>query len=213
MPHDYGVCALKPGSCSYWSPIKAVLCNKRSHGSEKPAHNRRVDNWEEPTRRPRPRAAKNKEINNLLLINSEEESLIQEKNIILLAINNYQKEEERFESVINDLLVTFSHENLNINKENINVVVSELIRKYQNLNDNYQNEELDILKQKVKEGVDVAFGGITPLALIIGFLAAFISGCIACKWMIAVVKRGKLIYFAYYCLAAGVFTLVYSFLI
>lgn len=90
----------------------------------------------------------NKEINNLLLINSQEESLVQEKNIILLAINNYQKEEERFESVINDLLVTFSHENLNINKENINVVVSELIRKYQNLNDNYQNEELDILKQK-----------------------------------------------------------------
>lgn len=67
--------------------------------------------------------------------------------------------------------------------------------------------------EMVKEGVDVAFGGITPLALIIGFLAAFISGCIACKWMIAVVKRGKLIYFAYYCLAAGVFTLVYSFLI
>lgn len=66
--------------------------------------------------------------------------------------------------------------------------------------------------EMVKEGIDVAFGGITPTALIIGFLAAFISGCIACKWMISVVKRGKLIYFAYYCLAVGLFTLIYSFI-
>ena len=61
-----------------------------------------------------------------------------------------------------------------------------------------------------KEGIDVAFGGISSSSLIIGFLAAFISGCIACKWMISIVRKGKLIYFAYYCLAEGVFTLIYS---
>ena len=37
---------------------------------------------------------------------------------------------------------------------------------------------------------------IAPISLISGFLAAFIVGCIACKWMINIVKRGKLIYFA-----------------
>lgn len=59
-------------------------------------------------------------------------------------------------------------------------------------------------------GVSEAFGGISPIALIVGFLAAFISGCIACKWMISIVRRGKLIYFAYYCLAAGIVAIAMS---
>lgn len=44
---------------------------------------------------------------------------------------------------------------------------------------------------------------IPTVALIVGFLAAFISGCFACKWMIAFVKRAKLIYFAIYCAIVG----------
>ena len=61
-----------------------------------------------------------------------------------------------------------------------------------------------------KVGISASFGGISPTALIVGFLAAFISGCIACKWMISIVKRGKLIYFAYYCLAVGAATIILS---
>ena len=38
-----------------------------------------------------------------------------------------------------------------------------------------------------------AFGGIDMMPLAIGFIAAFVSGCIACKWMINIVKKGKLI--------------------
>lgn len=45
--------------------------------------------------------------------------------------------------------------------------------------------------------------GIPVLSLVLGFLAAYISGCLACKFMIQIVKRGKLIYFAIYCLIAG----------
>ena len=52
--------------------------------------------------------------------------------------------------------------------------------------------------------------GISTGALVAGFLAAFISGTLACKWMINIVKKGKLIYLAYYCLAAGLFTIIYS---
>lgn len=50
---------------------------------------------------------------------------------------------------------------------------------------------------------------IGMLPLIVGFLAAFISGCFACKWMIALVKKCKLIYFAIYCALAGLFVLLF----
>ena len=68
---------------------------------------------------------------------------------------------------------------------------------------------LDIV-EIAKNGVETTFGSISPWALTAGFLAAFVSGCIACKWMISIVRRGKLIYFAYYCLAAGIFTIILS---
>jgi len=44
---------------------------------------------------------------------------------------------------------------------------------------------------------------IGTLPLLIGFAAAFISGLLACSWMIKIVKKGKLIYFAIYCLIIG----------
>ena len=44
---------------------------------------------------------------------------------------------------------------------------------------------------------------IGTLPLIVGFFAAFFSGLIACKWMINLVKRGKLIYFSLYCFVIG----------
>ena len=47
-------------------------------------------------------------------------------------------------------------------------------------------------------------------SLIVGFIAAFVSGCIACKWMIALVKKCKLIYFAIYCAIVGAIALYCS---
>ena len=55
-----------------------------------------------------------------------------------------------------------------------------------------------------------AFGGIDALPLTVGFIAAFVSGCLACKWMINIVKKGKLIYFGIYCAIAGAVTLICS---
>ena len=49
--------------------------------------------------------------------------------------------------------------------------------------------------------VSSATVGIVPLA--VGFLASFIVGCIACKWMLSIVKKGKLVWFAAYCLIVG----------
>jgi undecaprenyl-diphosphatase len=45
--------------------------------------------------------------------------------------------------------------------------------------------------------------GIGILPLIVGFFAAFISGLFACKWMIKIVNKGKLIYFAIYTFVIG----------
>jgi undecaprenyl-diphosphatase len=45
---------------------------------------------------------------------------------------------------------------------------------------------------------------IPTLSLVVGFIAAFISGCFACKWMISMVKKCKLIYFAIYCAIVGI---------
>ena len=70
---------------------------------------------------------------------------------------------------------------------------------------------LDTIKA-AKEGFSAAFGDLSVMALVVGFVAAFVSGIAACKWMIGIVRRGKLIYFAYYCVAVGAVTLAYHFI-
>lgn len=56
------------------------------------------------------------------------------------------------------------------------------------------------------------FGDVSTIALVVGFVAAFVSGCLACKWMINIVKKGKLIYFGIYCAIAGAVTIICSLL-
>lgn len=68
-------------------------------------------------------------------------------------------------------------------------------------------------KEMAEKGISEAMGGISPLALIIGFLAAFIFGCIACKWMINLVKKGKLIWFAVYCAIVGILTIALPYIL
>ena len=60
---------------------------------------------------------------------------------------------------------------------------------------------------KIVKGAAAGTSDISVLSLVVGFLAAFISGCVACKWMINIVKKGKLIYFAIYCAIAGAVTI------
>ena len=52
-------------------------------------------------------------------------------------------------------------------------------------------------------------GDVGAAALVAGFLGAFVVGCLACKWMINLVKKGKLVWFAVYCLAMGVVCLLW----
>ena len=49
---------------------------------------------------------------------------------------------------------------------------------------------------------------IDAMSLIIGFIAAFIAGFIACKWMITIVRKGKLTFFAVYCFIIGTIAII-----
>ena len=70
-------------------------------------------------------------------------------------------------------------------------------------------EALLDVKDMIEVGFGEAMGGLSPVAAIVGFLAAFISGCFACKWMINLVKKGKLIWFAVYCVIIGVVAIIF----
>lgn len=66
------------------------------------------------------------------------------------------------------------------------------------------------LKDMIKMGMSEAMADISPLALAVGFVAAFVTGCLACKLMINLVKKGKMIWFAVYCAVAGVAVLIWQ---
>lgn len=57
---------------------------------------------------------------------------------------------------------------------------------------------------------EVGSSSIAISVLVAGFLAAFVSGWLACKWMINIVKRGKLLYFAIYCALIGTVAVIFG---
>lgn len=71
-----------------------------------------------------------------------------------------------------------------------------------------------ILGKVAKDLLDDGFNNLTidTLPLIIGFISAFVTGVLACTWMIQLVKKSKLSYFAIYCAVVGVVALGVSFM-
>ena len=62
---------------------------------------------------------------------------------------------------------------------------------------------MDILKGEVVS--ELGWG-----TMLVGFIASFVIGCLACKWMLEIVKKQKLLYFAVYCAIVGVFAIIYG---
>lgn len=54
----------------------------------------------------------------------------------------------------------------------------------------------------------VSMATLDPTPLIIGTLAAFAAGLAACKWMLAIVRKGNIAWFSVYCLVAGVVAII-----
>jgi len=66
-----------------------------------------------------------------------------------------------------------------------------------------------ILGKMAKDLLDGDFSGAVSLPeLSIGFVAAFLTGIVACVWMIKLVKRAELKWFAYYCFAVAAIVLI-----
>lgn len=58
---------------------------------------------------------------------------------------------------------------------------------------------------------ELNFNGDNNFAMGAGFIAAFVAGLAACTWMIQLVRKSKLSYFAIYCLIVGLIAIVYGF--
>lgn len=71
-----------------------------------------------------------------------------------------------------------------------------------------------ILGEALLDMLDILQGevvtALSPMVMVVGFVAAFLTGTFACKVMINLVKRQKLIYFAIYCALMGLFAIVYG---
>lgn len=70
-------------------------------------------------------------------------------------------------------------------------------------------EALLDIKDYFTEPAATAASSIGWLPMLVGFLASFIVGCIACKWMLDIVKKGKLVWFAVYCLLVGILCIIF----
>ena len=68
---------------------------------------------------------------------------------------------------------------------------------------------LDLLK--IVKGVETVTIGWLPA--VVGFIAAFVTGCFACRFMIEIVRRQRLVWFALYCLIIGSVAIAYSLLV
>ena len=60
---------------------------------------------------------------------------------------------------------------------------------------------------EMKSG-DITTEGTSFMIILAGFMTAFISGYFACKWMINLVKKGNLVWFAVYCIIVGIFSIL-----
>lgn len=73
---------------------------------------------------------------------------------------------------------------------------------------------IPILGEALLDLIDLLQGEMTIaigwLPLAVGFVSAFVTGCFACRFMIDIVRKQRLIYFAIYCLFAGLFSIIYG---
>jgi len=90
---------------------------------------------------------------------------------------------------------------------------------FDSVNTNFQNPDRNIgfhigIFGKIGKDLlsgDLTFTGENNVAMGAGFIAAFVAGLAACTWMIQLVKKSKLSYFAIYCLVVGLIAIGYGF--
>ena len=71
---------------------------------------------------------------------------------------------------------------------------------------------IPILGEALLDGVKLLSGEVISsldlLPAVVGFFAAFLTGCLACRFMLEVVRRQRLVWFALYCAIVGTMTII-----
>jgi undecaprenyl-diphosphatase len=62
----------------------------------------------------------------------------------------------------------------------------------------------------ILDGDSLKLSGPDAIPMLAGFIAALIVGIFACKWMLNLVKKGKLVYFSIYCFIVGTIAIIAS---
>jgi len=57
---------------------------------------------------------------------------------------------------------------------------------------------------------DFTMSNVTVLPVVVGFIAAFVTGLLACTWMIKLVRKSKLVYFSVYCAIVGLIAIAHQ---
>ena len=70
-------------------------------------------------------------------------------------------------------------------------------------------EALLDLKELVVTPSQQGDNGVGVIALLVGFFSSFLVGCCACKWMINLVRKGKLVWFSIYCVIMGIICILW----
>ncbi len=73
---------------------------------------------------------------------------------------------------------------------------------------------IPILGEALLDGLKMASGpadsqSVGAIPLLIGFVSAYIVGCLACRWMLRIVSQGRMIWFAVYCALVGLTCLIW----
>ncbi len=67
-----------------------------------------------------------------------------------------------------------------------------------------------LLDVKDMLGGEAVAGSVGLMPLLVGFVASFVVGCLACRWMLEIVKRGRMVWFALYCVIVGALCILLS---
>ena len=135
---------------------------------------------------------------------------------ILLATANYVKKKDKNVSFLNAFLIGIAQTIAilpGISRSGATIATGLLlgVKKEAVTRFSFLMVLIPIIGANAVEFTDASFNSdIDILPLTMGFFADFISGLFACKWMISIVKKGKLIYFAIYCLIIGIVAIMYG---
>lgn len=136
---------------------------------------------------------------------------------LLLLFTNYAKESEKKISFIDALIIGISQAIAvipGISRSGATISTALLLKnkKSEAARFSFLMVLIPVIGANILDLKDMDMSSTNTTNLIIGFIAAFTAGYFACRWMIEIIKKQKLIYFSAYCAIVGLIAVTYSLL-